>query len=91
MQRHLKAHKCPYSGCSKGQQGFSTGNDLVRHQRSVHREHGLPGRSFVCPQCPPGAKGPKVWPRADNFRCHLSRAHGIRLSADDDHRDYIYQ
>lgn len=89
-QRHLKSHKCPYPDC-KGQRGFSTSNDLVRHRRSVHGEHRLPGRSFVCNHCAPGPKGLKIWPRADNFRSHLFRTHRIRLSSDDDHTDYIYQ
>ncbi|UNI20565.1 hypothetical protein JDV02_006640 [Purpureocillium takamizusanense] len=91
MQRHLKAHKCPYPDCVKGQRGFSTSNDLVRHKRSVHGEHALPGRSFVCPHCNSGSRSPKIWPRADNFRSHLQRAHGIRMSADDDHKEYIYR
>ncbi|KAJ6443258.1 transcription factor Zn, C2H2 [Purpureocillium lavendulum] len=68
MQRHLKAHKCPYPSCAKGQRGFSTSNDLVRHK----------------------SKGPKIWPRADNFRSHLRRTHKIELNADDDHTCYIY-
>ncbi|OAQ74825.1 C2H2 type zinc finger domain-containingprotein [Purpureocillium lilacinum] len=37
------------------------------------------------------SKGPKVWPRADNFRSHLHRAHKITLTADDDHKDFIYR
>ncbi|KAM4063922.1 C2H2 type zinc finger domain protein [Hirsutella rhossiliensis] len=76
-QRHLKSHKCPYAGCIKGQRGFSTSNDLVRHKRSVHGEH--------------GTTGPKVWPRADNFRSHLLRSHHVKLNSDDDHKEYIYQ
>ncbi|PHH67934.1 hypothetical protein CDD80_392 [Ophiocordyceps camponoti-rufipedis] len=90
-QRHLKSHKCPYTNCPKGQRGFSTANDLVRHKRSVHGEHDLPGRSFVCPYCVPGSKGPKVWPRADNFRSHLQRSHQVELKSDHDHRQYLYR
>ncbi|PNY23529.1 Sex-determining transformer protein 1 [Tolypocladium capitatum] len=90
-QRHLKSHLCPYRGCPKAQRGFSTSNDLVRHKRSVHGEHGLPGRSFICPHCRPGEKPPKIWPRADNFRSHLFRAHHMTLNFDDDHKDYLYQ
>ncbi|RDA93662.1 hypothetical protein CP533_4884 [Ophiocordyceps camponoti-saundersi (nom. inval.)] len=90
-QRHLKSHKCPYPNCPKGRRGFSTSNDLVRHKRSVHGEHDLPGKSFVCPFCTPGSKGPKVWPRADNFRSHLQRSHHFELKSDDDHKQYLYR
>ncbi|POR39160.1 Sex-determining transformer protein 1 [Tolypocladium paradoxum] len=90
-QRHLKPHLCPYHGCPKAQRGFSTSNDLVRHKRSVHGEHGLPGRSFICHHCRPGEKPPKVWPRADNFRSHLLRAHQRTLKFDHDHSEYLYQ
>ncbi|KJZ79577.1 hypothetical protein HIM_01046 [Hirsutella minnesotensis 3608] len=90
-QRHDKSFKCAHAGCSKGQRGFSTPNDLVRHQRSVHGLHNLPGRSFICPLCPPTAKGHKIWPRADNFRQHLLRAHQIKLNADDDHTRYLHR
>ncbi|ODA80220.1 hypothetical protein RJ55_03178 [Drechmeria coniospora] len=90
MQRHLRIHKCPYPNCAKSHHGFSTANDLVRHKRSVHAEQGLPGRSFICPHCMPEFAGPKVWPRADNFRSHLLRAHRIKLDADDDHQRFLY-
>ncbi|PHH81279.1 hypothetical protein CDD82_1145 [Ophiocordyceps australis] len=90
-QRHLKSHVCPYDGCIKGKRGFSTANDLVRHKRSVHGEHTLPGRSFVCLHCNQGSKKPKIWPRADNFRQHLRRTHHIELNASDDHNKYMYQ
>ncbi|PFH56135.1 hypothetical protein XA68_17012 [Ophiocordyceps unilateralis] len=90
-QRHLRSHKCPYSNCAKGQRGFSTANDLARHKRSVHGELDLPGRSFVCPYCVPGSKGPKVWPRADNFRSHLKRSHKFELKSDHDHKQFLYR
>ncbi|PHH62358.1 hypothetical protein CDD81_7220 [Ophiocordyceps australis] len=90
-QRHLKSHVCPYDGCIKGKRGFSTANDLVRHKRSVHGDHSLPGRSFVCLHCNQGSKKPKIWPRADNFRQHLWRTHQIKLNASDDHNKYMYQ
>ncbi|KND89604.1 Sex-determining transformer protein 1 [Tolypocladium ophioglossoides CBS 100239] len=90
-QRHLKPHLCPHRGCPKAHRGFSTSNDLVRHKRSVHGEHDLPGRSFICHHCRRGEKPPKIWPRADNFRSHLLRAHQMTLHFDDDHKDYLYR
>lgn len=64
------------TGCSR-QTGFSTQNDLARHQRSVHKiTTSAPGKQYNCTI--DGCKEKyKIWPRADNFRSHLRSVHGI--------------
>ncbi|KAL6906943.1 hypothetical protein GGI43DRAFT_431140 [Trichoderma evansii] len=89
--RHNKPYKCDYEGCPKAIQGFSTTNDLSRHKRTVHREHDNNGPIFICRHEPCTLKKEKLWPRADNFRSHLTRAHNIILKADDDLRVYRYR
>ncbi|KAI1941790.1 hypothetical protein LOZ66_001271 [Ophidiomyces ophidiicola] len=73
--RHEKPYKCDISGCKRSQ-GFATPNDLDRHRKSVHGilpTHGT-DKVFRCfvRNC---SKALKVWPRADNFRQHLTRVH----------------
>ncbi|KAM0246268.1 hypothetical protein ACHAQJ_010287 [Trichoderma viride] len=89
--RHNKPWKCTYENCPKATQGFSTPNDLSRHKRTVHREHNSYGAVYVCREDPCIQKKEKLWPRADNFRSHLIRAHNIHLKADDDLRYYRHQ
>lgn len=54
---------------------------------TVHKKHGL-GKTYVCHHDPCVKKDRKPWPRADNFRSHLWRVHGIK--ADDDISEYLY-
>lgn len=77
--RHTKPYKCKVSGCRRTT-GFSTTNDLHRHQRSVHAASGDP--KYRCRQrnCP---KQHKLWTRADNFRTHLARLHQVSISSRD--------
>ncbi|KAL7918824.1 hypothetical protein ACQKWADRAFT_230801 [Trichoderma austrokoningii] len=88
--RHNRPYKCDYEKCPKAIRGFSTTNDLSRHKRTVHREHDNNGPIFICRHEPCIHKKEKLWPRADNFRSHLIRAHNITLKADDDLRNYRY-
>lgn len=88
--RHNRPYKCTYEDCPKGVQGFSTPNDLTRHKRTVHREHSAYGPVYIC-RHDPCCKKEKLWPRADNFRSHLSRAHNIHLKADNDLGGYRHQ
>lgn len=90
LQRHKKPHTCPYPDCSRRVNGFASNNDLVRHKRTVHGEI-TNGRSFVCRHEPCTKKEIKLWPRADNFRSHLLRVHKLKVKAEDDLRDYVYQ
>ncbi|KAI8713957.1 hypothetical protein NCS52_01114600 [Fusarium sp. LHS14.1] len=65
--------------------------DLNRHKRTIH---GVPavhsGRMFDCHLDGCAKKKIKIWPRADNFRIHLSRIHGKQYPADDDLSEFIY-
>jgi hypothetical protein len=56
----------------------------------VHKEHDGNGPIYVCRDGTCAEKN-KRWPRADNFRQHLSRVHGKELRADDDLSPYLYQ
>ena len=92
MLRHRKPFVCDVSDCSRRQEGFSTKNDLDRHKRSVHSDLSVSGPRFVCRLGACAAKDPpKLWPRADNFRSHLSRIHRRKLKADDALEEYIYR
>lgn len=76
IARHEKPFKCPQPGCSRQDSGFSTINDLERHNKCVHHinpSHGF-SKSYKCfgDNC---SKKEKEWPRLDNFRQHLSRMH----------------
>lgn len=64
-------HVCAEDGCDRG---FMTTNDLVRHQASVHEiiREGVRMYRCLAPGC---AKPEKNWPRKDNFRSHLRKAH----------------
>ena len=64
--------------CPRKGKGFTTVNDLERHQKTVHhiqpeRQRGK-NREYKCfaPGCP---KHDKEWPRLDNFKQHLIRMH----------------
>lgn len=54
---------------------------------TVHKKHDL-GKTYVCHHDSCVKKDMKPWPRADNFRSHLWRIHGIK--ADDDISEYLY-
>lgn len=76
-QRHTKPFLCAEPGCSRLNDGFSTQNDLARHQRSVHKDLSYTsGKQYRCTlgQC---QDKPKIWPRGDNFRNHLRNLHGV--------------
>lgn len=76
-RRHTKPFLCVEPGCPRPNDGFGTQNDLVRHQRSVHKD--LPytsGKQYRCTldKCQDKFK---IWPRSDNFRNHLRAVHGV--------------
>ena len=75
MQHHLKPFKCQVPGCTRTE-GFSTKNDLERHQKSIHKlaVRSSFDRSFKC-QGRNCHKSDKIWPRLDNFKSHCSRMH----------------
>ncbi|KAJ2902697.1 hypothetical protein MKZ38_000207 [Zalerion maritima] len=76
FQRHTKPHKCSVSGCTS--KGFGTTNDLDRHRRTVHNADGVRYRCNL-----EGCRDKdKLWPRPDNFKAHLERAHQKTVSID---------
>lgn len=81
MQRHTRTHVCREPGCRR-KEGFSTKNDLLRHERGVHKLHIVDDRTYVCTHGSCNDQEPrKSWSRADNFRQHLSRVHRVTLEA----------
>lgn len=70
--KHDKPFKCEVPGC-KRTEGFTTTNDLDRHQRSLHRK-GIDKKSYRCAveNC---RNKEKTWPRLDNFKQHVERMH----------------
>ncbi|KAK5661381.1 hypothetical protein OQA88_11280 [Cercophora sp. LCS_1] len=84
-QRHEKPFHCDVLGCRR-KEGFGTTNDLTRHKQSVH---GMDGVKYRCYEGTCKNKT-KDWPRADNFKQHLKRVHGIHLPADADLSPYEY-
>lgn len=73
--KHTKPCGCPESGCAFSP-GFATKSDMERHRKSVHKRVPQLGNKtlYRClvPSC---SSGQRLWPRADNFRCHVRRRH----------------
>ena len=84
--RHEKPFRCDVPGCGR-KQGFGTSNDLARHQQSVHSASGTKYRCHL-DQCRTKIKD---WPRADNFKQHLKRVHGISNVSEIDLREYEHK
>lgn len=82
--KHRKPHHCDVPGC-KRTNGFMTVNDLARHQRSVHQAAGI---KYRC-QLESCRTRDKLWPRADNFRQHLSKVHKRRVDSIAELEPYI--
>jgi len=53
-------------------------NDLARHKESVHQPEGI---KYRCTEGPCITRQ-KNWPRADNFKQHLKRIHGLPIQSD---------
>ncbi|KAL1635534.1 hypothetical protein SLS56_001585 [Neofusicoccum ribis] len=70
--KHTKPHRCDVANCNR-KDGFTTVNDLKRHQKSVHKMSGMT-KSFRCvaDRC---KNKDKIWPRLDNFKQHVQRMH----------------
>ena len=73
LLRHTKPYKCAIPECPKPD-GFTTKNDLDRHQKSVHKitPANVSDKSYKCAAC---YNKDKIWPRLDNFRSHCNRLH----------------
>jgi hypothetical protein len=71
--KHEKPYKCNWPKCKRGEQGFTTVNDLDRHKKSVHQVR-LLEKSYQCASESCRNKE-KIWPRLDNFKQHIERMH----------------
>ncbi|KAF1911561.1 hypothetical protein BDU57DRAFT_506857 [Ampelomyces quisqualis] len=71
--KHEKPFTCDFPQCKRGEQGFTTVNDLDRHRKSVHKI-GLLNKSYQCASESCRNKS-KIWPRLDNFKQHIERMH----------------
>jgi hypothetical protein len=76
MRMHEKPFKCKEPGCRR-KSGFTTVNDLKRHQIAKHYDGIDPtGKcpSYIC--AGRDCKNPgKIWPRLDNFKAHVLKMH----------------
>ena len=74
MLRHTRPFRCRIPGCAGLTEGFTTSNDLDRHNRSVHSIFPKGAKVYICAakNC---AEGEKTWPRYDNFKQHCERMH----------------
>jgi hypothetical protein len=74
LARHKLEHICKEEDCARKNKGFATINDLNRHKSTVHKQRVEGARIYRC--FAPGCNKPeKDWPRKDNFRSHLKKAH----------------
>ena len=81
MLRHIRPFRCKIPDCNGASEGFTTSNDLDRHNRSVHNIFPKNAKVYTCAakNC---AEGEKMWPRYDNFKQHCERMHkGDNLEA----------
>lgn len=74
MLKHKKEFVCDVGGCKRGNEGFSTVNDLDRHKKSVHKIGMANSKSWKCTAKSCKSKS-KIWPRLDNFKQHIERMH----------------
>jgi hypothetical protein len=74
VARHKAEHLCKVNGCRRNTHGFATVNDLDRHLLTVHKQR---SKNTIIHRClaPSCHKPEKDWPRKDNFRSHLKKAH----------------
>jgi hypothetical protein len=88
MLKHTKPFRCDFRNCKRGDKGFTTENDLMRHKKSVHRI-GITSNSYQCasPSC---RNREKIWPRLDNFKQHIHRMHDGENESDII-RKYVYR
>jgi hypothetical protein len=85
MRMHEKPYRCDVPGCRR-KLGFTTDNDLRRHQIAKHFDNIDPAGkcpSFIC--AGKDCKSPgKIWPRLDNFKAHV-----LKMHSDEDRDDVI--
>ena len=84
MDKHNRPYVCEDPGCEKVR-GFTYSGGLRRHQREVHRQHGGPKTSRMCPYRDCKRSVGVGFSRKENLQEHLRRCHrgasGARDSA----------
>ncbi|KAF2238059.1 hypothetical protein EV356DRAFT_335342 [Viridothelium virens] len=81
MDKHDRPYKCSYPQCSK-LQGFTYSGGLLRHEREVHKKHGGPRESLMCPYKDCKRSTGAGFTRKENLNEHLRRVH---RRAEDEH------
>lgn len=85
MDKHNRPYVCDEPGCEKIQ-GFTYSGGLLRHQREVHRQHGGPKASCMCPHRDCKRSTGTGFSRKENLSEHLRRVHrGVGNERDPPH------
>ncbi|KAL8870804.1 MAG: hypothetical protein Q9174_003231, partial [Haloplaca sp. 1 TL-2023] len=74
MDKHTRPYICNLPGCEKIR-GFTYSGGLARHQREVHRQHGGPKASYMCPHQDCKRSTGSGFSRRENLHEHLRRVH----------------
>ncbi|MCJ1462661.1 hypothetical protein MMC07_001264 [Pseudocyphellaria aurata] len=74
MDKHNRPYVCEEPGCEKIR-GFTYSGGLLRHQREVHRQHGGPKASCMCPFRDCKRSTGTGFSRKENLSEHLRRVH----------------
>ena len=95
MDKHTRPYICEEPGCEKIQ-GFTYSGGLLRHQREVHRQHGGPKASCMCPFSDCKRSTGVGFSRKENLSEHLRRVHrgggdGLLEGTGDGGADVEYQ
>lgn len=74
MDKHNRPYVCEEPGC-ENIRGFTYSGGLRRHQREVHRQHGGPKASCMCPYRDCKRHVGVGFSRKENLHEHLRRVH----------------
>ena len=83
MDKHNRPYVCEERGCEKIL-GFTYSGGLLRHQREVHKQHGGPKATCMCPHKDCKRSTGTGFSRRENLIEHLRRVHrGVEEEAGD--------
>ncbi|KAI9664360.1 MAG: hypothetical protein M1831_002293 [Alyxoria varia] len=74
MDRHERPYVCEKPGCEK-LKGFTYAGGLIRHEREVHKQHGGPKETLMCPIPFCKRNTGHGFTRKENLNEHLRRVH----------------
>ena len=74
MDKHNRPYVCEEPECDNIR-GFTYSGGLLRHQREVHRQHGGPKASCMCPYKDCKRSAGVGFSRKENLNEHLRRCH----------------